>query len=202
MDPLLLAFWATFAVALLAPGPNFAVILSTSLKAGRGPALRVASGFGLGEAIWGFAAVFGVATLAAHHPWIEWCLRIGGGLFLLYLGYGALKSALRPQAASEGIAPSAPATGFWRGLGLMMLNPKAGVFWVSLTGAILGPDVSLQTGSVAVTGAVIMSLLWHWSLAYILTAPLVQRLYQRGKRGLEAVLGAVLAGFGLKLLLS
>ena len=61
--------------------------------------------------------------------------------------------------------PLPAAGGFWTGLALMLLNAKAGFFWVSLTGVLLGPDIAPATGACAVLVAVLLSLVWHATLA-------------------------------------
>jgi threonine/homoserine/homoserine lactone efflux protein len=204
--PVLLVFWGGFTLAVMSPGPNFAVMLSTALRFGRPAALRLMLGIVIGEAIWGFAAVFGVAALAAQHPWVAAALRIGGGAFLLYLAAMSVRSALR---ANRSVATSpkpriedthAARVGVGRGLALMLFNPKAGVFWISLTGLLLGPEHGMSVGVIAVSGAVLLSLLWHGALALAFTSGPVQRFYARIRRSLEAVLGVVLAGLGIRLI--
>lgn len=199
---ILAAFWSAFALAVISPGPNFAVILGTSVRSGRPAALRVAVGMVIGEAIWGLAAVFGVAALASEHAWIETALRVGGGGFLLLLALLTLRSALSP-ATETPVEPAAHRfTGVPRGLMLMLLNPKAGVFWVSLTGLLLSGSADPTTGLIAVAGAVAISAGWHGALALALTTRAVLAAYRRLRRGLETVLGAVLAGLGLRILLA
>ena len=199
---ILLAFWAAFALALLSPGPNFAVILGTSLRQGRAAALRVAIGFVIGEVIWGGAAIFGIAALVSQYPWIATILRTGGGLYLLYLAVRSLLAACRQAEPVQTDEPSAAphAGGVWRGLGLMMLNPKAGVFWVSLTGLFITPESPVAMGLVAVAGAALMSLLWHGALALAFTTSMAASMYRRMRRPFEAVLGVVLTGLGLRLI--
>lgn len=84
----------------------------------------------------------------------------------------------------------------------MLLNPKAGVFWVSLTSVFLTPETPASIGVIAVAGAVLLSLGWHTMLAVALSADAVTAAYRRLRRGLEATLGVVLAGLGLRLLVS
>jgi len=205
---LLAAFWAAFALALVSPGPNFAVLLGTAMQKGRPAALKVALGMAIGETVWGFGAVFGVAMLAARNPWIETALRMGGGLFLIYLAMLSIRAASKkgqeaaPVPAPE-TAPAASTRGsVMRGFGLMLLNPKAGVFWVSLTSVFLTPETPASVGIIAVSGAVAMSLAWHTTLAIALSANAVAATYRRLRRGLEATLGVVLGGLGLRLLVS
>src|SRR6478735_74257 len=77
--PVLLTYWAAFGMALISPGPNFALMLKIGLGAGRPAALRTVLGIAVGEAIWGCAAVFGVAALALRYPALGTAIRRGGG---------------------------------------------------------------------------------------------------------------------------
>jgi threonine/homoserine/homoserine lactone efflux protein len=204
---LLAAFWAAFTLALVSPGPNFAVLLGTAMQKGRPAALKVALGMAIGETVWGFGAVFGVAMLAAKNPWIETALRMGGGLFLLYLAVLSIRAASRKTEgaaipAPEATPPASSKGSVMRGFGLMLLNPKAGVFWVSLTSVFLTPETPAMVGVIAVAGAVALSLAWHTTLAIALSANAVAVAYRRLRRGLEATLGVVLGGLGLRLLVS
>ncbi len=203
---LLAAFWLAFLLALVSPGPNFALIAGTALREGRQRALGTALGFAGGEAVWACGAVLGVSALAAQHPFLATALRVGGGAFLLLLGLSALRSALRRGDATgrpDEVPSVAPAgnTGFWRGFGLMLLNPKAGVFWVSLSGLFLG-TASNATAAAAIAGAVCLSVLWHGALAWLHSADAVARIFRRIRRGLDAAFGAVMAAIGIRLIVS
>lgn len=203
----LIPFWSAFLLALVVPGPNFAVVAGTAVREGRRRAFGTAVGLAGGEAVWGAAAVFGVSALAAQHPLFAITLRIGGGLFLLYLGLSAIRSAARPNPASQLTRPDASpprsnGSGIWRGFGLMLLNPKAGVFWLSLSSVFLGTSVSGSTAAIAVVGAVFLSLSWHGALAWMLSTARVAHVLARTRRALDAVLGTVLTALGVKLLAS
>lgn len=201
---LLAAFWAAFLLALLSPGPNFALLAGTALREGR-RALGTALGLGAGEAVWACGAVLGVSALAAQHPLLATALRIGGGAFLLFLGLSSLWAAVassRAIAASDALPPAPQGgTGSWRGFGLMLLNPKAGVFWISLSGLFLGA-ASGAVAAVAVAGAVLLSVLWHGALAWLLSADAVGRTLRRARRALDAAFGAVMTAFGVRLIAS
>ena len=203
----LLVFWAGFALALMSPGPNFAMLLGTAARDGRGPALRCAAGMAAGELVWGFAAVGGVAALAAAHPWAMTALRWGGGTFLLYLAVQSWRAAWRGNAVEAWTDVQPPllqprGRDFARGLAVMVLNAKAGAFWVALAGVLVTAGANGPTVIAGVLGAALMSLLWHGALAVALSADMVTRLYRRIQRGFDAVLGTVLAGLGVRLLAS
>jgi threonine/homoserine/homoserine lactone efflux protein len=196
----LLAFWTAFTLALISPGPNFALMLRIGLASGRRAALRTVLGIAVGEAIWGLAAVFAVAALALRYPVLGTLIRWAGGGFLLWLGFAALRSAWHGPPDQKASAMPGTKGGFATGLALMLLNPKAGFFWVSLTGVLLGPATSHVTASLAVAVAVLLSLLWHASLALAFSGVRVRHLYARARRGIEATLGTALAALGVKLL--
>jgi threonine/homoserine/homoserine lactone efflux protein len=168
------------------------------LGSGRAAALRTTLGIGVGEAVWGFAALFGVAALALRYPVLGTAIRWAGGAFLLWLALGALRSAWRGGEVPPSASPAV--SGFWTGLALMLLNAKAGFFWVSLTGVLLGTDLPAGTAALAVAVAVLLSLLWHATLALAFSARRLTDLYGRARRGIEGVLGAALAALGVKLL--
>lgn len=196
----LLTFWAAFGTALISPGPNFAFMLRVGLGSGRRPALRTVLGIAVGEAIWGFAAVFGVAALALHYPVVGSGVRWAGSAFMLWLAAGALRSAWRGGTAETVPVAGRAGGGFGAGLAIMLLNPKAGFFWISLTGVLLGPDLAPAVGALAVAVAVLLSLVWHTALALAFSGDRITRLYARLQRGIEAMLGVALAALGLRLL--
>ena len=196
--PTLLAFWAAFALALMSPGPNFALMMRVALSSGRAVALRTTLGIVLGEAIWGFSALFGVAALALRYPALATAIGWAGGAFLLWLAWGALRSAWRGR--DDGESAPAAAGGLWTGLVLMLLNAKAGFFWVSLTGVLLGPQLPTGTAVLAVGVAVALSLVWHATLATALSGSRLRAAYRRARRAIEGLFGAVLAGLGIRLL--
>jgi threonine/homoserine/homoserine lactone efflux protein len=191
-------FCLAFTLALISPGPNFALMLRVGLTAGRRAALRTVLGIAVGEAVWGLAAVFGVAALALRFPLLGAAIRWAGGVFLLWLAFGALRSAWR--GGHEVLEAGGGGGGFTTGLLLMLLNAKAGFFWVSLTGVLLGTEVSPATAAAAVLTAVLLSLAWHATLALAFSGTRVTRLYARARRGIEATLGTALGALGVRLL--
>ncbi len=204
---ILLVFWAGFGLALLSPGPNFAMLLGTAARDGRGPALRCAAGMAAGELVWGFAAVWGVAALALAHPGAMAAVRWAGGTFLLFLAVQSWRAAWRGAEVEVWTDVRPPillprGRDFGRGLAVMVLNAKAGAFWVALAGVLVSGGASGAVVVTGVVGAAVMSLAWHGALAVALSAEVVTRVYRRIQRGFDAVLGTVLAGLGVRLLAS
>jgi threonine/homoserine/homoserine lactone efflux protein len=205
MIAMLLAFWAAFGLALMSPGPNFALMLATAPRQGRRAGVCLALGIAVGEAAWGFAAVFGVSAIAAQHPAVALALRLGGGLYLLWIAAQSLRAALtrRHEATAASIVPEVPPSitgSLVRGLLLMLLNAKAGFFWISLAGLFLAHG-GATIGTLAVAGAVALSIAWHLTLALAFSSRPVVAAYRRVQRAIEGTLGLLLGGLGIRLLL-
>ena len=100
-------------------------MLRIGLASGRPAALRTVLGIAVGEAVWGCAAVFGVAALALRYPALGTAIRWAGGAFLLWLALGALRSAWRasPPRAAASAGPAA-AGGFGTGLAHHAAQPE------------------------------------------------------------------------------
>ncbi len=221
----ILLFFIPFSIALVSPGPNYAVLLTAARRTNRAGCLAIAGGIAVGEAIWAGLALFGVATVARDYEIVKVVLALGGGAFLAYVGWGALESGarllvqhyrsehglpshdddLRPQVMGERAqAPQDKRVSAWflQGLGLMMLNPKAGAFWLSLTSVLVRNDLGLAMRFLIMALAVTLSLSWHASLAWIVSAPVARRWLLRFGPWLDLVLGLVLFGLSALLIVS
>jgi threonine/homoserine/homoserine lactone efflux protein len=133
MDPsLLLAFTAVAAALVVLPGPDWALVLATGLRAsGRGLPPTI-GGLALGYVVLTGAVAAGVAPLVAAAPVALTVLTVVGAAYLVWLGVGVLR---RPGSATAdggdaGIA-AGTRTALLRGLGVSALNPKALLFFVA-----------------------------------------------------------------------
>ena len=78
-------------VALASPGPDFALILRTSLH--RPTALGAALGIALAILLHATLSLTGISLLIASQPWLFLAVKLVGALYLGWLGWGALKAA-------------------------------------------------------------------------------------------------------------
>lgn len=121
----IVAFVAASFLIALSPGPGTAVVLRQSVH-GRRAALATVFGMEVGVACWAVAAALGVSVLLTASEIAYHALRIGGAVFLIYLGVKALIS--RTLTAEE---PPPASHAFRSGLVVNLANPKLGVFAIS-----------------------------------------------------------------------
>lgn len=96
-----LAFRSAFALALISPGPDFALMMRIGLGAGHAAACRTSLAITVGEIVCGEAALFGVAALAVRCPLLDDAIRWAGGTFQLCLAAGALALTFSGRTAAQ-----------------------------------------------------------------------------------------------------
>ena len=85
------------------PGPDNLMVLGVGISKGRKQGIVFGLGCALGCLSHTFLAVIGVSALIAASPAAFTALKVGGGLYLVWLGYNALRSsgAERARAATR-----------------------------------------------------------------------------------------------------
>ncbi|MDE2486492.1 MAG: LysE family translocator [Alphaproteobacteria bacterium] len=129
----LIAFAAAAGLLTLTPGLDVALVLRTAAAEGPRSAWMAAFGICLGTLVWGAAVALGLGALLAASTLAFEVLKWAGAAYLVWLG---LHLILRPRDrfVIETAGPAkARGDGAWLRKGLLnnLLNPKAGVFYVS-----------------------------------------------------------------------
>ncbi|MFI6792547.1 LysE family translocator [Nonomuraea sp. NPDC050383] len=196
---------ASFAVVVafltLTPGLDTALILRTSVVAGRRTAWGVVLGIQLGTLVWGVLTAAGLSALLAASQLAYDVLRWAGAAYLVWMGARMLltRGTAAPEEA-EGRQETRFRTGFRRGLVTNLLNPKVGAFYVAMLPQFI-PDgaphaaMGLLLAGVHVTEGLV------WSTVLVGFATLMAGVLRtpRVRRVLDRVTGVVIVGFGLRL---
>ena len=191
------AFLAVSALVIVTPGQDTALTIRNTLARGRRGGIHTAAGVALGQLVWALSASAGlVALLRAWEPAFL-ALRIAGAAYLLYLGLTALRSAFlraREPAVAESRLRTPP---LLQGLLSNLGNPKMAVFFTSLLPQF-APHGSFA--ALFALGAVFCALTLTWLSGYALAVSRASELLRRSRpwRAIEALTGAVLVAFGLR----
>jgi threonine/homoserine/homoserine lactone efflux protein len=194
-------FVAVAAVLTMIPGVDFAVVVRTVLSSGRRPAIACAAGIATGCLAWGLASAFGVTALLSASQLAYNTLRLAGAAYLIWLGIGALREIRRPSETDTG-RPGAVLTigrAFRQGFVANLLNPKIGVFYLTVLPAFIpaGGDV-LGTTLLYVGIHDAMGLLWLGGIAMLVHS--ARTVFSRSKvrAAIQATTAAVVIGFGVR----
>src|SRR4029079_7236326 len=99
LDPRIVGALGLMVLLTIAPGPDMALVISTSLGRRRRAAFRTALGISTGTLIWATLAGIGVAAILEASAEAFTVVRLLGAAYLCYLGIRALVQALRGRAA-------------------------------------------------------------------------------------------------------
>ncbi|MDZ7280170.1 LysE family translocator [Pantoea eucrina] len=201
----LILIYTTYFVATASPGPSNMAIMGTAMKQGRGAALALASGVICGSMMWALLAACGVLTVLATFAQLLIALKIGGGVYLLWLAWKAGKSAMRAEDAGA-VQCQNGTTSFFRqfrqGILMHVGNPKAILTWVAIMSVALKPEAATSTLPLIIIGCAALCVGVFGGYAVLFSTPIMAAFYRRIRRGLDALLACCFAVAGVKLLLS
>jgi threonine/homoserine/homoserine lactone efflux protein len=207
----LVAFALLAALLTITPGLDTLLVLRASAAGGARAGIAAAIGIAGGCLAWAASSAIGMTALLAASRVAFDALRLAGMGYLLWLGFRALFRPMpgvsqRPSDANEelGVGTEPPALSVVQalrtGLTTNLLNPKIGVFYLSVLPQFLPEGMHPLAGSLLLAMIHnIESLAWLSILALVvrrargfLTRPSVRRRF-------EQVTGVVLIGFGVRL---
>ena len=201
----LFGFLAAAVLITLSPGPDNLMVLSTGIAKGRLRGVAFGLGCALGCISHTILAVIGVSALIAASPTAFTALKVVGGLYLIWIGWGAIRSRGGARVEAAG-APDEPALHlFTKGLVAAVINPKVVLFFLSFLPQFVVAargDANLQIGLLGIAftlqAAVIFGTLGYFS------GTIGQWLNRTPTAGmwLDRIAGAVFIGLGLRLIVA
>ncbi len=199
------AFTLAAGLATMTPGLDTALVLRTAAVEGRRRAMQCAAGIALGCLAWGVTVSLGLGALLAASQLAYAALRLAGGLYILWLGGRLVVAAFRkaePVVAAQLPAPAPARSWLWRGFLTNILNPKVGVFYVTLLPLFMPAHANVTAFSLLLASIhAAQALLWFGLLTQA-TASLGSWVQRRGvTRALDGITGGVLIAFGVGLFL-
>jgi threonine/homoserine/homoserine lactone efflux protein len=135
-------------------GPMALLCIRRTLAHGRVVGMVSGVGVATADAIFGAVAAFGLTSISSFLVDIQDAVRLGGGLFLCYLGWSIARSRAAEVVASVDPRATDHAAAFASTLGLTLTNPATILsfaaifsgFGVAAEGAGSGSAVALVTG--------------------------------------------------------
>lgn len=221
---LLLTLAVIHTVALISPGPDFAIMVKIATQQPRGTAIAAAVGISMAILAHTILSLTGVSLLIKSSHTLYLLVQIVGASYLAWMGFGALRAGLailakRKVSAStnagtkvdalsadvEGAAsiagglggPMSRRQGFLTGLYTNLLNPKALVFFLTLFSALITPSVTTSTKIAAAILLLSLSLAWFGFVAVMLSKAQVQLKLQRLTPIIDAIIGVIFMSVAL-----
>lgn len=186
-------------MALLSPGPDFFIIIQTALRLPLRYAFCVCVGIASANGVYVILAVLGFTAIREFEGLAQVLKYLGSG-YLIYIGIMLLRAPMRPISAT---APSGFlhvrslyrqfALGFMSGI----LNPKNGLFYLSLFTVMVSPHTPFTIRCLYGLWMVAIVLIWDMGVAVVLGNLQVKARLGRWIFTIEKVSGMILALFGI-----
>lgn len=197
---------AAHALAVISPGPDFAVVVKQSISFGRRHALYTSVGIGSAISIHVLYSVLGIGLLISQSQFLFSLLKYLCAGYLIYIGIGALRakphSAPELDVAKPVIAKQPLSKAFALGFITNVLNPKATLFFLSIFSVIVTRDTPLSWLVIYAVYLVCSTALWFCFVSLILTKAAVRRKFLRLGHYFDRIMGGLLIALGIKVGLS
>jgi threonine/homoserine/homoserine lactone efflux protein len=203
VDDRLLAFVGVSIAVVVIPGPDMALVARNVLRHGRSAGIATSVGICTGILGWAVAAAFGVSTLLASSAIAFTALKLAGAAYLIYLGI----ATLRDHNAVVVSGPSDRARLAWhrawlQGLLSALLNPKLGVFFLTLLPQFIAPGDS-PAGQALLLAVAFDLIGLAWLVTYSAMLGAVGEVLNRPgpRRLMRWLTGTILVGLGARVAL-
>lgn len=196
-------------LAVMSPGPDFAMVIRNSLIYSRRTGILAAVGLACGILLHVIYSLLGIGLIISQSIVLFNTIKLLGAAYLIYIGIKSLmaKKESRREIAEElneefGTTPAkrdlttfqAIKTGFLTNA----LNPKATLFFLALFTQVINPNTAIGIKMIYGLEMCIATFVWFSFVAVILTHRRVSSTFAGIKHHIERVFGVVLIALGIK----
>lgn len=192
-------------LAVLAPGPDFAVTIRQSVRFGHMIGTCTALGIGAGISVHVLYTLLGVGALMHTTPWLLNVAKLLGAAYILYLGISLLRSKAKSSVPGEAEPEPARQTlprAFITGFLTNATNPKATLFFLAIFTTLVSASTPLSIQALYGAWMCLVNALWFVIVALFFSSSRVRLLFMRLGHWFERCMGLVLLLFAGRLLLS
>ena len=198
------AFSILATILVLIPGLDFTLVVKYATTKSKKSAVAVMLGITSGLFVWGAFASLGVSAILQTSEFAFNALKIAGVVYMLWMGVGFIWNSFKnaPHTETE-LSIKSDRRVFTRGLLSNLLNPKAGVFYISVLPQFI-PRASnhLLAGLILTSIHAVITVVYFGLLIYLIDFFKTFFAKPAVVKRLERFSGIAVIGFGAKLLLS
>jgi threonine/homoserine/homoserine lactone efflux protein len=196
----LAAFAVALAIAVALPGPGIFAVVSCAIGRGFREALALICGIIIGDLIYFYLAVLGMAALAHSMGELFIVVRFAGAAYLIWLGVKLWRQ--RPAGMSAPEDGGSPQRGFKRnllgGLVVTVSNPKTIGFYAGLLPTFIDLN-KLSLGDAIAMGGIVVLMVGGIPAVYAAAAASSRKFFNHPSRmkAMQRTAGTMMIGAGV-----
>jgi RhtB (resistance to homoserine/threonine) family protein len=192
-------------LAVISPGPDFAVVIRQSISFGRKTAIITSLGIGAGISVHVLYTLLGIGFIITQSETAFMIAKVVGALYLAYFGLNMLFS----KAQAEGNAqisidadPNHHKRAFMLGFMTNVFNPKATMFFLAIFTTIVSIETPLVVQSIYGLWITLTTAIWFSIVSFFFSQQKIRNKFVSHGYLFERLMGVVLLIFAGNLGLS
>ncbi|HEP0307379.1 TPA: LysE family translocator [Providencia rettgeri] len=187
-------------LAVISPGPDFAMVTRNSYTYGIKTGLLCALGIAIGVQVHVFYTVFGITLVIMNSPILFLIVKLIGVIYLVYIGFKSLTNKVKISSNHAVSRPLSALNAFKNGFLTNALNPKTMFFVVSVYSQVISTQNSIWLNLSYGLFISFAHWLWFSLIAIFFATPVVRNKILNYQFIMDRTIGALLILLGLSLL--
>ncbi|WP_009631886.1 LysE family transporter [Synechocystis sp. PCC 7509] len=189
-------------VAIMSPGPDFAIICRNSLVYSRRTGIYSALGISLGILVHVTYTLVGIGVIISKSIVLFSFIKLLGAAYLIYIGYKSLKAQPSGKInATKSKHDLSRQQAIRIGFITNILNPKVTLFFFSLFTQVISPNTPVSIRALYGLQMFVFTLGWFTLLAVAISHPIVKKRFLSMSHYIEKTMGVILIALGIKVAL-
>lgn len=199
MNELITVATITF-LAVISPGPDFAMVTRNSYAYGTKVGLFAALGIAVGVQVHVFYTLFGVTLIIMGSPTLFTIVKLLGVGYLVYIGFKSFTNTHKMNTEGSNLTKPSSLTAFRMGFLTNALNPKTMFFVVSVYTQVIQNNNSQWLNFSYGLFISFAHWLWFSLIALFFATPTIRNRILNYQLTMDKVIGALLMILGISLL--
>ncbi|MBQ0533844.1 LysE family translocator [Providencia huaxiensis] len=187
-------------LAVISPGPDFAMVTRNSYTYGIKTGLLCALGIAISVQVHVFYTVFGITLVILSSPTLFLIVKLIGVFYLVYIGFKSLTNKVKISSDKTTSKPLSALNAFKNGFLTNALNPKTMFFVVSVYSQVISTQNSIWLNLSYGLFISFAHWLWFSLIAIFFATPVVRNKILNYQFVMDRTIGTLLILLGLSLL--
>ena len=194
-------------LAVISPGPDFALVIRNASVSSRKLSLFTVIGITLGNMVHISYCFAFFLYITNKESILYLLLMIFGAIYLMYFGVSCLKSFFSfSKLTTSQITQTTTDTKFEKrkkrqffanGFFTNLLNGKAALYFISIFSKYMSPQYQLSWKIFFITEIVLITFTWFTFVSFVMTSSVVQRKFLSKRKYIDLVFGIVIILFSI-----